>query len=302
MSKHLHLEALNMSRKRITGSCLLAFSGLCFALFVVTPFGFSQVLEAPEKAEPGHVHAHHHLHMQIGEEACAPKFTYEDGPTGPGHWPSACSSGRMQAPIDIEKAEKLPIQETLKIAYQPFDLDLVNDCNQYRIVLKVPDNYWVRVRRAPYDLAEIHFRVPGETAVNGKRPRMSIQFVHYSPEGVYAIIEVPVVAGKENPAMKEILDHIPAPGKENVVQNAKIDPMDLLPANHTSFYRYPGSLSTPNCNEGGTWYVMKNPVEFSEAQIAAYSKYYHDTARPLQPANGRPMAESYGELPKAASR
>jgi carbonic anhydrase len=37
---------------------------------------------------------------------------------------------------------------------------------------------------------------------------------------------------------------------------------------------------------------MKNPIEFCQAQIAEYKKYYHDTARPLQLLNGRPVAES----------
>jgi carbonic anhydrase len=39
------------------------------------------------------------------------------------------------------------------------------------------------------------------------------------------------------------------------------------------------------------WYVMKNPIEFSEAQIAEYKKYSQDRARPLHPMNGRPVAE-----------
>jgi hypothetical protein len=31
----------------------------------------------------------------------------------------------------------------------------------------------------------------------------------------------------------------------------------------------------------------------SAAQIAEYQKHYHDTARPLQPANDRPVAEPF---------
>ena len=66
--------------------------------------------------------------------------------------------------------------------------------------------------------------------------------------------------------------------------------MDLLPVNRT-FYRYPGSLTTPICNEVVTLYVMKTPIELSEVQIAEYIKHYHNTARPLQPFNGRPVSE-----------
>jgi carbonic anhydrase len=70
----------------------------------------------------------------------------------------------------------------------------------------------------------------------------------------------------------------------------KINAADLLPSDR-SFYRYPGSLTTPICNEVATWMVMKNPIELSEAQIAQYSKRYRDNARPLQPLNGRPVSE-----------
>ncbi len=51
------------------------------------------------------------------------------------------------------------------------------------------------------------------------------------------------------------------------MSGVKIDAADLLPADR-SFYRYPGSLTTPICNEVVTWVVMKNQIEFSEAQIA----------------------------------
>jgi len=43
----------------------------------------------------------------------------------------------MQAPIDIRHAERLRIYD-LKFNYQPADLDLINDCNQYRILVKFP--------------------------------------------------------------------------------------------------------------------------------------------------------------------
>ena len=278
---------------RVTG-ILLSF--LCVCLFVAAPGAVCQVAQPPEKVEPGqHVHGsgdHHHLHIILGEETCNAKFSYADGPLGPAHWPELCSTGKMQAPIDIQHAAKLPIDD-LKFNYKPADLDILNDCNRYRILLKFPDNYWLTVGKKPYFLTELHFREPGENAVNGKRPRMSIQLVHFSAEGMFLVVEVPIVAGKENPVIKTLWEHIPEEGKESKVAGIKINPMDLLPADR-SFYRFPGSLTTPICNEVVTWYVMKNPIELSEAQIAEYARHYHDTARPLQPLNGRPVSERQG--------
>lgn len=264
-----------------------------FVCFSLTALGICQVAQPPEKMDPAeHQHmqgAHHHLHLVLGEEKCAPTYTYEDGPLGPSHWPGLCQTGNMQAPIDIEQADKLPIT-SLKFNYQPSDLDIINDCNQYRILLKFPDNYWLTVGKRPYFLNEVHFRAPGENAIHGKRPVMSVQFVHFSPEGVFLIVEVPVVAGKENPLVKTLWENIPEPGKETKIDGLKINPEELLPADR-SYYRFPGSLTTPICNEVVQWYVLKNPIEMSEAQISAYTQRYHDVARPLQPPDGRPVTE-----------
>ena len=273
-------------------AALAAFAVLSVLLLSFPAPASGQVLDSMEKLDPS-LHAghgeHHHLHLPLGESTCAAEFTYSQGPLAPASWGGVCQTGKMQAPIDISASQKLPV-DTLKVAYQPSVLDVINDCNQYRVLLKFPDNYWLTVGKKPYNLAEIHFREPGENAVGGQRPRMAIQFVHFSPEGVFLVIEVPVVAGKENSVIRTLWAHVPPQGKENRVEGIKINPADLLPADR-SFYRFPGSLTTPDCNEIVTWYVMKNPVELSEAQIREYAARYHNTARPLQPLNGRPVVE-----------
>jgi carbonic anhydrase len=112
-----------------------------------------------------------------------------------------------------------------------------------------------------------------------------------SPEATFLIIEVPVVVGKENPVIKTLWEHIPEPGKEQKAEGVRIGAMDLLPAER-GFYSFRGSLTKPVCNEGVAWYLMKSPIEMSEAQIAEYRKHYHNTARPFQPLNDRPVTES----------
>jgi len=284
-----------MSCNRVTGICLLAFCVLCFFIFAqAIPAGACQAAQPPEKPEP-HQHGHS-MDMNIPSgvtDKCGPKFTYDEGPRGPSHWESVCNTGHMQTPIDITKAEKISIPPLppLQFNYQPAELDMVNDCNQYVIKVRFPMNRWLKVARKPYRLSEIRFHEPGETAVNGRRSPMSLQLVHLSPEATLLVIEVPVLVGKENPVIKTLWQHIPKGGKENTVAGVKINAMDLLPADH-GFYRFPGSLTTPICNEGVQWYLMKNPIEMSEAQIAQYRKYYHNTARPLQPVNDRPVVES----------
>lgn len=288
-----------MTGRCMIGRCLSTFGVMCFfVFFLAVQTGACQIAEPPEQVTQQSMqgmqgmHGMHHMNVPMGEETCGPTYTYASGPEGPNHWQGVCNTGKFQAPIDIEseQAEKMPIR-TLHFLYKPAGLDVINDCNQYRILARFPDNDWLKVGKTPYFFSELHFRIPGENAVNGKRPRMSVQLVHLSPESRFLIIEVPIVAGKENPAMKALLDHVPAPGKESKLEDVKIDPSDFLPADRTVF-RFSGSLTTPICNQEAQWYVMKNPIELSESQIAEYMKYYRDTARPLQPSNGRLIAES----------
>ncbi|KAK2712355.1 hypothetical protein QYM36_011145, partial [Artemia franciscana] len=46
---------------------------------------------------------------------------------------------------------------------------------------------------------------------------------------------------------------------------------DLLPMDLGKFYRYRGSLTTPNCNEAVFWNVFSNPIIASTEQVSAVS-------------------------------
>ena len=46
---------------------------------------------------------------------------------------------------------------------------------------------------------------------------------------------------------------------------------DLLPANTAKFYRYPGSLTTPDCYESVMWTVFSDPIKVSSAQVNSMS-------------------------------
>jgi carbonic anhydrase len=63
---------------------------------------------------------------------------------------------------------------------------------------------------------------------------------------------------------------------------------DLLPSDH-AYYTFTGSLTTPPCSEGMTWYVLNTSVQLSSEQVATFAKVYPLNARPIQPLNGREL-------------
>jgi carbonic anhydrase len=65
----------------------------------------------------------------------------------------------------------------------------------------------------------------------------------------------------------------------------------LLPSER-GYYTFTGSLTTPPCSEGVTWYVLRGHPTVSAQQIARFSQLYPMNARPIQPLNGRAILQS----------
>jgi carbonic anhydrase len=70
-----------------------------------------------------------------------------------------------------------------------------------------------------------------------------------------------------------------------------IDVNQLLPTDK-AYFTYMGSLTTPPCSENVLWFVMKNPIYVSEAQVKNFDRLYPMNARPLQPKGDRVIKEA----------
>ena len=64
------------------------------------------------------------------------------------------------------------------------------------------------------------------------------------------------------------------------------NPANLLPR-EMDFYHYDGSLTTPPCTEKVKFYILKTQTNISKEQISDFP--FKMNARPIQPANGRPI-------------
>lgn len=58
-----------------------------------------------------------------------------------------------------------------------------------------------------------------------------------------------------------------AVGKTTALMGTKIIPYRFLPKNHTTYYHYDGSLTTPGCQEIVMWYILAEKLTLSEQQV-----------------------------------
>ena len=213
-----------------------------------------------------------------------------EGEVGPEHWGdlspdyAACSQGVEQSPVDIPATA--PVNPPgLSFNYQPSALNIVN--NGHAIQVNYDQGSSLEINNATYPLMQFHLHSLSEHTLNGAHTPMELHLVHKDAGGHVAVIGVMIAEGAENPAYEPILAHMPAEeGESQVVSGTTVDAGDLLPADQR-YYRYNGSLTTPPCTEGVTWFVMAAPVELSAGQIAAFQSIYNNDYRPVQPLNER---------------
>lgn len=217
------------------------------------------------------------------------------GPEGPDHWAdlepdyATCKTGMRQSPINIEGAQSADLP-AIRFDYQVSPLKIIN--NGHTIQINYEPGSTMTVGDKQYSLVQFHFHHPSEEEIGGKRFDLVAHLVHKDAQGHLAVVAILFQSGQPNPFLDLLWKNIPKEaGKEVTKKKINLNAADLLPADR-SYYTFAGSLTTPPCTEGVTWYVFKNPVDLSPAEIATFAKWYPDNARPIQPANGRQILES----------
>lgn len=223
-----------------------------------------------------------------------PHWSYS-GPTGPEHWATedaayaTCGIGKTQSPIDIEKTTKQDLPP-LEFNYQPNPLRVTDTGHSIQINYQAGSALVVDGRR--YELIQFHFHKPSEESVHGRHHAMVAHLVHMNDQGELAVVAVLMQRGKANAFLKPIFDNFPAAGStESTVAGQTLNVAELLPASH-GYFAFDGSLTTPPCSEHVRWFVLKDTVELSAAQIGQFAGRYPMNARPVQPLNGRVVLES----------
>ncbi len=224
-----------------------------------------------------------------------PHWSYS-GASGPERWGtlekdySSCAVGKRQSPIDIEddlaaKADLPPIE----FHYRPAELKIID--NGHSIQIDYEPGSFINVGDRRYELVQFHFHKPSEERLNGKAYDMVAHLVHRDRDGKLAVIAVLLTKGSSNSLIGTLWENIPRQKGSEQAPGIRIDATDLIPKS-AAYYTFAGSLTTPPCSEGVTWFVLRNPMTLSADQLARFSRSYAMNARPVQPLNGREIRGS----------
>lgn len=219
-----------------------------------------------------------------------------DGERGPQSWGKLhasyglCEKGRFQSPIDLRDGVGVDLPP-IAFEFKP-SLFKVLDTGK-TLELNYNAGGALTVLGNTYRLSHIEFRHPAEERINGKTHGMSMQMHLRDSQGRMAAVSVLLnPAGKENAFIQAVWNHIPLVRNEPIAPpDVMLDLAKFLPRD-LSYYTYMGSLTTPPCTEGVTWFVLKSPVDISAEQAAIFGRLYPSNVRPIQAGNSRLIKES----------
>jgi carbonic anhydrase len=219
-----------------------------------------------------------------------PHWGYE-GDGGPEHWGmlsedyATCEAGTEQSPIDLSNAASQDLAN-IEFSYAPSSINILN--NGHTVQVNYDEGSYIQVDGVRYDLLQFHFHVPSEHTLEGQSFPAELHLVHRDADGNLAVVGLLLAEGSESAALAPVWPHLPAQESEVHTADGTVNAADLLPAEQAT-YRYPGSLTTPPCNEGVSWFVMMEPVELSTEQLQQLTAIIHGSNRPVQDIGEREL-------------
>jgi len=237
------------------------------------------------------------------------------------NWEGLCADGKRQSPIPIVEENCSPVEDRIPFFHTNYDVpktyDIYLDGDIYLSDLDFSENITMiggGFLEYEYKFAQLHlhwgddFRGGSEHTINGRRYFGEVHIVHYEDEydnlgealedskgdGVAVLGYFIDVRDDEN---ESELDRIIQTAFkdydfENNVGQISFSMFDLVRGNFENYFRYEGSLTTPECVEAVVWTIFKEPLVINTKTRDLIlktdsTKKVNNNFRTLMPVNDR---------------
>ncbi len=213
---------------------------------------------------------------------------------GPRYWDRLsldyhlCKTGKIQSPINIEHYYHSPDKEDLAFEYENAKPKSITYSHHTLVALFDEPSNDLSFRDHEYSLVNLHFHIPMEFAIHGEQQPLSMHLVHRDKEGNLLVVGIGFSIGKKNPFFTPLFN-----AYKYHTEPQTLALKYLLP-DKIHFYHFNGSLTTPPCSEGVTWFIIEETLNISKEQFEEMRKimHYKSNQRPLQKDYNRVIVKS----------
>ncbi|CAN8075338.1 unnamed protein product [Agarophyton chilense] len=257
--------------------------------------------------------------LEVDSSGCPVKsavgdFAYDITlPNNPSNWGNikeefaACKDGDSQSPINFPAN----VQYAPKAAGPRPRMNMANmtfGASSYNWAMSCSDESGscgtTTFNGKTYELINVHFHSPSEHKLFGKQYPLECHMVHAAEDGSLAVIGTMFDYADETSYPARIYQRVTPEYGDNRVLTTVLDgvktdrvewsiPVGQIVDHNKGYCSYSGSLTTPPCTEGVTWFMSMNVWSISERQVHEYSRTAGTSIdgnnRPVKPLNERPV-------------
>ncbi|PKU35598.1 carbonic anhydrase 4 [Limosa lapponica baueri] len=224
----------------------------------------------------------------------------------PRQWHSsyATCKGNKQSPINIVTKNVVYDKNLKPLNFEGYDVKgtskwtIANNGHTVKVTLGTSPKIGGGGLEKKYKAIELHWHwgvedpqqyLPGsEHSIDGEKQAMELHVVHIRDDvsditeakkyadGV-AVLAFFIKVDEENKNYAALINEL-----ENIKYKGRTEQIEPLPLSSLlppekelgKYYRYEGSLTTPDCHEGVIWTIFEKPIELSSLQISEFSKVH----------------------------
>ncbi|KAI5795322.1 alpha carbonic anhydrase [Peziza echinospora] len=255
------------------------------------------------------------LYKRADGDAPAPNFSYT-GETGPLGWHripntnnTLCATGKNQSPINVIPGENAKLAKQIQLNYPLFDNNIEVYNNGHTILFTPKDaglkgKYGATLDGKKYKLIQFHFHGPSEHQIRSEVYPLEVHFVHQAEEG--GNLAVVGVLFDLNEGFGDSLllsttgslDQVKEDDKRATTDGVNFSSIVQV-ANISNAFTYSGSLTTPPCTEGISWYVIEQTLSMSVKQFQKWKNIMKYNSRNTQNLPGHENLLEFATDPRS---
>lgn len=245
------------------------------------------------------------------------------------HWPDTCRNGKSQSPINVDDQASVETKSYSKFVFnfynKEFSARAKNNGHSVQVNLDVsssPPTVTGGGLPKKYTLDHLHFHWKSEHELNGYRFPLEVHLVHYATDygsltealkykdGVAVLgvfYDLSPDDDDEFEPLTAVMKNITRSSNSiKLKDNTRV--ASFLPRDTAGFYRYNGSLTTPNCTEAVIWTLFTNTIHISHEQIKNFQSIQSEEGalkenyRSRQGLNERMVYKKVSPIPHGSAK
>lgn len=199
----------------------------------------------------------------------------------------------QQSPIDLVNSILTDFgKDGLEIKWKKSALGTIHqDEHGVQVNFGGDERQYIVLDRKRFHLAQFHFHHPSEHWIAGKQQTMELHVVHQNVnDGSRAVIGIFIDTSGDAKLVPTLVPQINSFIIDKDVQESSshsVNPLEWLPTDTSKYYRYEGSLTTPEYDENVSWVILKEPLLLPKSELVELIKIFKHPARLPQAINRR---------------